>query len=656
MKQNWFSGPMPDEVSYDAILERESEFRHWNYEPFANMETGYEAVEDELRSYTAEQYNALSDEEKEKLVDKIVSIFREVGVFPGQYFNDMGIWEEIEKCIAYTAKFDGDTVSCVNGGTKYFNGKKWKHISNYTPGDKVLQFNEDGTATLVDPIEYIAVENDKPFYRYRSGVLKSCQTGDHDVVYHIRGGEGFKKIKQEEIINNPGFDGAIPVNCKMEGKRVLPTEDISRYAFAIHQFVGLNPSGSRDDYNTITELFDVTIDSRIRVLRKAFNSVEDGVLLSFGSEKVGHLVYDLLALSGHCANFSKKGHLLSVSWLSKDKEPALYFSKYERLEGDERPLFEKVDCRYKYCFVVPSHMLVLRNEGCIYVTGNCGVGVGSGLCNFLFPNINDVPTLHDVNKKDASTVFERFNNDEYLRKAIKFCFSYRNGSPTPSSVLSGVKLVGSAPSNFRPMNAKAIYERFCPEGGVIYDPCCGFGGRLLGALSSKKNFRYVGTDPCTETMYNLHRLGEYIETTTGRDESYELHCCGSEVFKGPANSIDFVFTSPPYFNLELYSTEETQCFNKFPVLEDWLEGYVRGTIKNIIHMLKPGRYCAINIADFKCGGDTVAYVDEWVRISEEEGLPLFDTVYLGVNARAGSRQQQFGEKKKENILIFKKPM
>ena len=35
-----------------------------------------------------------------------------------------------------------------------------------------------------------------------------------------------------------------------------------------------------------------------------------------------------------------------------------------------------------------------------------------------------------------------------------------------------ILFVGSAPSNFRPMNAKAIYERFTPKGGVIYDFCC----------------------------------------------------------------------------------------------------------------------------------------------------------------------------------------
>ena len=71
-------------------------------------------------------------------------------------------------------------------------------------------------------------------------------------------------------------------------------------------------------------------------------------------------------------------------------------------------------------------------------------------------------------------------------------------------------------------------------------------------------------------------------------------------------------------------------------------------------MLKPGKVYAINIADFTSGGSVVAYVDEWIRISGEEGAPLFDTVYLGVTARAGSKEQAAGELKKENILIFKK--
>ena len=218
--------------------------------------------------------------------------------------------------------------------------------------------------------------------------------------------------------------------------------------------------------------------------------------------------------------------------------------------------------------------------------------------------------------------------------------------------------------------SKVVYkkDKYCFEvpshmlvlrrGGIVFvTGNCGFGGRMLGCLSSKKNFRYVGTDPCTETMYHLHELAGYIEDVTGREDSYELHCCGSEDFCGPDESIDFAFSSPPYFDLEVYSDEPTQCFNKFPTLEEWLEGYVRATIKNIYRMLRKGAVYAVNIADFTIGGSReVAYVDEWIRISTEEGMPLYDTVYLGVTARAGSAQQAAGELKKENILIFKKPL
>lgn len=343
----------------------------------------------------------------------------------------------------------------------------------------------------------------------------------------------------------------------------------------------------------------------------------------------------------------KKAYLEEVYQIYRDTDvfPIQYFN----LEGIIQEIQKCIE--YDAKFGVKTNGRIDRN---VVSTGS---GVGTTLCNFLFPNLFDVPSKQDLteDKKGAETGLRKFYNEKFLKRAIEFCFSYKNGCPVPSNVMGGLRLVGSMPTNFRPMNAKAIYERFCPKGGTIYDFSCGFGGRLLGALSSKNNYRYVGTDPCTETMYHLHQLGEYIEMVTGREDSYELHCVGSELFTGPENSVDFAFSSPPYFDLEVYSDEETQCFNKYPVLEDWLENYVRGTIKNIYRMLKPGCKYAVNIADFKAkGGKEVAYVDEWIRISTEEGMPLYDTVYLGVTARAGTKMQASGELKKENILVFKK--
>ena len=634
---NWFCNPMPEEISIEDIEAREDEFHHWKVEPIDLVESGYEGVIDKLKEFKATDYEKLDEAGKEKMVKDVLAIYRDVDVFPIQYFSEAGILNEISKCIEYPAKFDGDVVSCgagvgsvlcnylfpnlydvpsqhdltkdkegaetaylkfksdeflsrsikfcfsykngcpvpsnvmgglrlvgstptnfrpmnakaiyerfapkggtiydfccVSGDTEFFNGVEWKKISDYVEGDKVLQYNEDGTAELVTPIEYIHYENEEPFYRYRSPYLSSCQTGNHDVVYIENG--VVKKIKQDKILAC-GLKG-IPVSCTYNGSKTIDYSQLKTLVNSVEY-------GNLLDYGDLTELslsskkalFDILVDEGIICK----NTIDENLMYMGKKLEATKSIASMISTMGYSVNYITP-YCIDINNCTLGSYSSLSFT-------------EVLDS-HKYCFVVPSHMLVLRYEGQVYITGNCG-----------------------------------------------------------------------------------------------------FGGRLLGCLSSKNNYKYVGTDPNTETMYNLHRLGEYIEMVTGREDSYELHCCGSEDFKGPANSVDFAFSSPPYFDLEVYSDEPTQCFNKFPVLEDWLEGYVRQTIRNIHHMLKPGCCYAVNIADFKIkGGHEVAYVDEWIRISTEEGMPLYDTVYLGVTARAGTKLQAAGELKKENILIFKKPL
>ncbi len=231
-------------------------------------------------------------------------------------------------------------------------------------------------------------------------------------------------------------------------------------------------------------------------------------------------------------------------------------------------------------------------------------------------------------------------------------------------------MVGGSASNFKCTDARAIYERYVPEGGLILDTSMGFGGRMLGAISSPNEYTYVGTDPNTETFYHLlqqkedlvnyfgidperielHWLGAisspneytYVGTDPNTETFYhllqqkedlvnyfgidperiELHCAGSEHIAGIDGLADFMFTSPPYFNLEIYSGEESQSYNEYSEIDSWIEGFVRPTIRNIRRSLKKGGRCAINIADFYTR-DTgkVNFVDDWIRISNEEGLP-----------------------------------
>src|SRR5699024_7475551 len=91
----------------------------------------------------------------------------------------------------------------------------------------------------------------------------------------------------------------------------------------------------------------------------------------------------------------------------------------------------------------------------------------------------------------------------------EFCFGYKNGCPVPTSVTGGLRLVGSAPTNFRPMNAKAIYERFCPKGGTIYDFCCVSGDtEYFNEREWKRIDQFVYTDKVLQ--YNEDGTAELV--------------------------------------------------------------------------------------------------------------------------------------------------
>lgn len=279
---------------------------------------------------------------------------------------------------------------------------------------------------------------------------------------------------------------------------------------------------------------------------------------------------------------------------------------------------------------------------------------GQSLCRFLFPNMQDVVVKNVKN----NSPYHKFHNDAKLKKAIKFCLEHKNvKSPAiPTAIKDGLEMLGgNVATNFKSMNAKALYERYTPKNGVIYDYSCGYGGRMLGALTSKNNYKYFGAEPNTETFNNLNKLGRYIEKATGRENIFKIYKKGSEDFKlSKGEYIDFAFSSPPYFNLEVYSDEETQSYIKFQTLETWLEGYVRETIKNIYFMLKKDCYYAVNIADFKVGKQEVEFVNEWIRISEEEGFTFVEEIHMKLQNRRGTGNGENKRGKKEGVFVFKK--
>lgn len=170
-------------------------------------------------------------------------------------------------------------------------------------------------------------------------------------------------------------------------------------------------------------------------------------------------------------------------------------------------------------------------------------------------------------------------------------------------------------ANFCPKNARDIYTRYYPEetGLNILDTSAGFGARMSAALLTDNN--YFGIDPNTKLMEKLNEYGTFLKENNFTKGEYKLYCQGSEKYIPELeNTIDVMFTSPPYFDLEIYTNEETQSVN-YGNYENWLEYFAKPTITNIGKYLKVGGYAMINIKNMTYGKKYPLF-DDWKAIFE----------------------------------------
>jgi len=278
---------------------------------------------------------------------------------------------------------------------------------------------------------------------------------------------------------------------------------------------------------------------------------------------------------------------------------------------------------------------------------------GGSVCRFLFPNIRDVEQ-----GGDKRTLNKKFNDDYMLKRAIEFCLKYKKSkSPVlPSGVKDGLEMLGGGvATNFKPMSAKAIYERYCPKGGRILDYSAGYGGRMLGALTSKNKYMYTGIEPNTETFKNLKTLRKHITDTIDTQCVRLINGCSEDVISN-LGKFDFAFSSPPYFNLEHYCDEDTQSHIKNKTLDQWFENYVIPTIGAIHCRLNTGCLFAVNIADYNYKGKPVKIVNRWIEEAKKTGFKFLGTdSELSIQTRRGyGHLENSRDTKKEGVYLFKK--
>lgn len=152
-------------------------------------------------------------------------------------------------------------------------------------------------------------------------------------------------------------------------------------------------------------------------------------------------------------------------------------------------------------------------------------------------------------------------------------------------------------SNFRPTVAKALYERYSEVGARILDFSAGYGGRLLGCLTLDRH--YVGHDPCGAQMRGLHQMNLQLRKLKPIETKVELrHVCAEEaMLEEHRGSFDLIFTSPPYFDREPYSSETTQSYVRYPTYDEWHERFLKVVISESHRLLRKGGVFILNVAD-----------------------------------------------------------
>ena len=155
-------------------------------------------------------------------------------------------------------------------------------------------------------------------------------------------------------------------------------------------------------------------------------------------------------------------------------------------------------------------------------------------------------------------------------------------------------------SQFKPNVAKSIYDMFKAEN--ILDFSMGWGDRLAGFYASDYGKHYVGIDPRKENHLIYKEQSEFYEKHLGffeHERKSEFHCSPAEEFDFSQydNHFDLVFTSPPYFNVERYSYDDTQSWVRYKDIDDWNTEFLQKTLNNLWSSIKTGGYLLVNISD-----------------------------------------------------------
>lgn len=203
-------------------------------------------------------------------------------------------------------------------------------------------------------------------------------------------------------------------------------------------------------------------------------------------------------------------------------------------------------------------------------------------------------------------------------------------------------------SIFNPVTYRSILDDLF-EGSTVFAPVMGWNSYQLGFYGSRFT-NFVATDVIPGVVNNGNLLhNEYLKYKDQSvfelpEKNIDLYLCPSEsldlrhnFIEQYKNKVDAVLFSPPYFDLEIYPSED-QSFANYPDYNSWLENYWAVTVKLCKEVMRPGARFGFVISNYTNKDKQPTTISEDMAAVVDRYLTPVAKYRVQWSAIAGSRQ------------------
>lgn len=219
-------------------------------------------------------------------------------------------------------------------------------------------------------------------------------------------------------------------------------------------------------------------------------------------------------------------------------------------------------------------------------------------------------------------------------------------------------------SIFDPVVCELAYTWFCPhENSKILDPFAG--GSVRGVVAATLGHDYTGIELREEQVEsNRKQANEIFEEKEKRpnwiigDSNKILDKLNVGVANNQMEPYDFIFSCPPYGNLEIYSDLKDDISNM--EYEDFL-GVYESIIEKSCNVLKKDQLACFVVGEFRDKkGHFYGFVPDTINAFKKCGMKFYNEIILlnaigSASVRANtSMKNRKVVKIHQNVLVFKK--